>query len=95
MQKDFDYLKQMVNYIRKNLKKGYTKESLFWALTNQGHSKNEIERAFKKVEEEMVKEAPILKTKPNIKYEVVDHKEIEYNEPSKPAKKSFWGSLFG
>ena len=66
-----NYKKQIVDYLRKNLKKGYTKESLKWALINQGHSKLEIEDALKKLEQEMANQAPVLKTKPEIKYEIV------------------------
>ena len=66
---DLNYTNQIVNYLRKNLKKGYTKESLRWALVNQGHSRMEIEKAFRKLEQEMARKAPILKTKPEIKYE--------------------------
>ena len=79
----------LTSYIRKNLKKGYLKESLRWALVNQGHSKLEVEKALNIVEKEMAAEAPILKTKPEITYEVV--------EPKLPQeeKKSFWKRWFG
>ena len=86
-----NYSAQLVQYIKKNLKKGYTKESLKWSLVNQGHSKLEIERAFKKAEEEMAREAPILKTKPQISYELVEPK----LEDLKPKKESFWKRWFG
>jgi hypothetical protein len=90
MRKGLDYLDQLTNYLKRNLKKGYTKESLKWALVGQGHPKLEIERAFKKVEEEMVREAPLLRTKPKITYEVV---EPEINvKPEK--KKSFLNKWF-
>lgn len=77
---------ELSEYIKKNLKKGYTKESLRWALINQGYSKLEVEKAVKKAEMELAEEAPILKTKPEIKYEIV--------EPQ-TEKKSFWKKLFG
>ena len=79
------YMQELVEYIKKNLKKGYTKESLKWALINQGNSKLEIEKALRKVDEELAKEAPILKTKPEIRYEIIEPK-IE--------KESFWKRLF-
>ncbi len=84
------YTGQLVDYIKKNLKKGYTKESLKWALVNQGHSKIEIEKAFKQAEDDLAREAPIMKTKPEIKYEAYDAS----NNPI-PAKKSFWQRFFG
>lgn len=78
-------MQELVEYIKKNLKKGYTKESLKWALISQGNSKLEVEKALKKVDEELAKEAPILKTKPEIRYEIIEPK-LE--------KKSFWKRLF-
>ncbi|MBI5803771.1 hypothetical protein HY450_00840 [Candidatus Pacearchaeota archaeon] len=76
----------LVSYIKKNLKKGYTRESLIWALINQGYSKIEVERAMKRVELELAEEAPILKTKPEIEYKVIPEEE-------KP-KKRFWKRWF-
>lgn len=81
-----DYLEELGSYIKRNLKKGYTKDSLKWALVNQGHSKIEVEKALKKVEEEMAYEAPVLETKPQINYEAT---------PLIEPKKSFWKKLFG
>jgi hypothetical protein len=73
---------ELADYFKSNLKKGYTKESLKWALVNQGYSRMEIEKAIKKAELEMAASAPILKTKPEIKYEVITD--------SKPEKKKRW-----
>ena len=50
MRKDKNYLQNMAEYIKRNLKKGYTKESLKWALVTQGHSKLEVEKALKLVD---------------------------------------------
>ncbi len=85
--KNKTYIEELVEYIKKNLKKGYTKESLKWALVNQGHSKIEVDKALKVVEAQLSHEAPILETKPTIKYEVV--------EPKQEEKKSFWKRMFG
>ncbi len=63
---------ELAEYIKKNLKRGYTKESLKWALINQGYSKMEIEKALKHADKKMAEEAPILKTKPEIKYEIIE-----------------------
>jgi len=85
-----DYKRKMIDYLRKNLKKGYTEDSLKWALTNQGYSKISIEDALRRVHKELAQKAPILKDKPVIKYEVIDQtgKAIE-------VKKSFWDRFFG
>jgi len=90
MIKKGDYVGELSGYVKKNLRKGYTKESLKWALVNQGHSKLEVEKAIKKAEEELAREAPILSTKPEITFDVVEPKDAIIEE-----KKSFWRSLFG
>jgi hypothetical protein len=91
MIRDTDYIGQIVNYLKSNLKKGYTKESLRWALVNQNHSRIEIERAFKEAEKQLASEAPILKTKPVIKYEIVENTtNVDQDEPKKP----FWKRFF-
>jgi len=65
---------ELTEYIKKNLKKGYTKESLHFALLNQGYSKISVENAFKKADKDLANSAPILKTKPTIKYEIIEPK---------------------
>lgn len=78
---------ELVAYLIKNLKKGYTKESLKWALVNQGHSRLEVEKAIALVDHKMSEQAPVLQTKPEITYEVV--------EPVVEEKKSFWKRILG
>lgn len=90
MIKKGDYIGELTEYIRKNLKKGYTLESLKWALISQGHSKLEVEKAIKKTEDDLSKEAPVLKSKPEITYEVVEPKNAVVEE-----KKPFWKRFFG
>jgi len=85
MVRDKGLLGDLIGYLKKNLKKGYPLESLRWALVNQGYSKLEVEKAIKRAEKELSDEAPVLKTKPEIKYEIIEPK-IE--------KKSFWQNLF-
>ena len=67
---DKNYMTEIISYIKKNLKRGYTKESLKWALIHQGYSKYEVEKAVIRADKELAESAPILKTKPVIKYEV-------------------------
>ena len=86
---DKPLINQLAEYVKKNLKKGYTKESLKWALINhQGYSRIEVEKAFKKVDEDLAVQAPVLITKPKISYQVQS-----LNQPQE--KKSFWKKLFG
>jgi len=90
MKKDVNYLSNLSNYVKKNLDKGYTKESLKWALINQGHSKLEIEKAFKIAEAEMMKNAVSQQSsKPKISYEAAEI------APVQPEKQSFWKKFFG
>ena len=86
--KDQNYGDEIIEYLKKNSKKGYTMESLKWALVRQGHARAEVEKGIKKVELELAKEAPVLETKPKITYEQVSP------EPATVEKKSFWKRLF-
>jgi len=84
-----DYVEKLTRYVKANLKKGYTLESLKWALVNQGHSRLEVAKAIERVEQELSQEAPVLNTKPEIKYEVLEP------ENATAEKKPFWKRLFG
>ncbi|MEK6825625.1 MAG: hypothetical protein AABY00_02455 [Nanoarchaeota archaeon] len=83
------YISTLVEYIKKNLKKGYTKESLKWALIKQGHSRFQVEKAITQVDAELSLQAPILKTRPEITLEIIEPKGAIVK------KKSFWKKLFG
>lgn len=87
VEKSKNYLEDIVDYIKKNLKKGYTKESLKWALVNQGYSKIEVEKALRAVDLELAKNAPILKTEPVITYEATP--------AEAPEEKPFWKRMLG
>lgn len=63
--------KRIVEYFRKNSNKGYTLESLKWALYNQGYSKGVIEEGLKLYHAELAVNAPVLKEEPKITYEVI------------------------
>jgi len=81
------YIKQLADYIKKNLAKGYTLDSLKIALEAQDYSRISIENAINIVNEEMAKKAPKLKEKPIIRYEIIEQ------EPTK-GKKGFFKKLF-
>lgn len=81
-------IQNLVNYLKKNLAKGYTFESLKWALINQGYSKAIIERAITQAHKELAENAPVLKEKPRIKYEMIDE-----NDNPITIKKSFWKKI--
>ena len=82
------YIAIIVRYIEKNLGKGYTQESLKWALLSQGYTKAEFEKAMKIVTENQAKNLPPVKEKPVIKYEAVSQ-----DKPKE--EKSFWKKITG
>ena len=81
---------RLKDYLKKNLKKGYTIESLKWALIKQGYSRTAIEMAIEQLHKELAREAPVLKEKPVINYQIIDE-----NDNPVEVKKSWWGRLLG
>jgi len=84
-----NYIQQLVNYLKRNLAKGYTIESLKWALINQGYSRSSVNKAIQLTNEQLALKAPKLKEKPIIKYEIVTDKE----EKKKIKRKTFWEKI--
>ncbi len=84
-----DYKSQLVEYLRKNISKGYTLESLKIALLKQGYSRAIIDRAIKELNKELSKKVPEFREKPRIKYEIID----ENNQPIR-IRKPFWKRIF-
>lgn len=84
------YKKKITDYLKRNSKKGYSMETLKWALINQGYSRIIVENAIEDVSMEMARDAPKLDEKPRIKYEILD----ENNNPIK-IKKPWWKRIFG
>jgi hypothetical protein len=78
----------IADYIKKNLKKGYTLDSLRFSLISQGYSKISVENAIDLANKQMAKEIPQIKERPEIIYKVVTEAEIIKTEP-----KSFWKKL--
>ncbi len=72
-----DYIQQLADYVKKNLSKGYTLESLKWALVNQGYSRTEVERAISLANEQLASSAPKMIEKPKITIETIPPTEIE------------------
>jgi len=85
-----NYVNNLVQYFKKNIKKGYTVESLRWALIRQGYSRVLVEKAIEQTTKELAIEAPVLKDKPVIKYQVID----EHGIPI-VLKKPWWKRIFG
>ena len=87
--REVEQLRKLTDYLKKNLKKGYTLDSLRWALVGQGYSRTAVEQSIEQANKELAKEAPVLKEKPVIRHELLD----ESNMPV--PRKSWWERLFG
>ncbi len=81
---------QLVDYFKKNLKKGYTPDTLKWALVSQDYSRVMVENSLDQAQKELAKEAPVFKEKPKIKYELLDEKDNPVS-----FKKPLWKRIFG
>ena len=82
--------RNLAEYLKRNLKKGYTLESLKWALIGQGYPRTSIEKAIEDLNKDLAKQAPIFKEKPIIKYELIDE-----NNNSVKFHKPWWKRIFG
>ena len=80
-----------MEYFKKNLSKGYSADTLKWALIKQGNSRSAVEIAADEAQKEMNAEAAKV-AEPKIEYlHVEDINQLEQQQP----KKSFWKRLFG
>lgn len=89
--------RKLIEHIKKNLSKGYNKDSLKYALIGQGYSKLEVDDTLKianrEFEEKKLKTSK-EKEKPKIKYELydVDNKLIKIT--TRKPKKGFFNKFF-
>ena len=88
--KEVEYKRRVIDYLKKNMGKGYAPESLKWALVKQGYSRTIVDTAIREASKEFFKENPVLKEKPVITHEIIG----ENNQPVQ-AKKSWWRSFLG
>ena len=85
-----NYKRKLINYFKKNLTKGYTPDSLKFALIDQGYSRTAVEMALEQANKELAVKAPVLNEKPVIRYEIID----EYDKPI-IIKKPWWKRFLG
>ena len=83
-----DYKEQLIDYFKKNLKKGYTSDSLKFSLVKQGYSRTSVDQAFIEANKALAEKAPEFKEKPVITYQIMD----ENDKPIK-VKRSFWSQV--
>ncbi|MAH06640.1 hypothetical protein CMI38_00135 [Candidatus Pacearchaeota archaeon] len=84
---------QLADYILKNLKKGYTLDSLRFSLVSQGYSKISVENAIELANKKLAEHIQPIKEKPTITYKIIK----DDDEPVivEPKKESFWDKVFG
>ncbi len=85
-----DYKRNVVDYFKKNLAKGYTIDTLRYALIAQGYSRTIVDSSLQKAQMELAEKAPVLIDTPKIIYEVVDE-----NDRPIQLKKPWWKRIFG
>ena len=83
------YKRRIIDYFKKNTKKGYPVQTLRFALINQGYLRTMVDEAIEQAMKELAKEAPVLKETPKIEHEVV------VDEIPVQVKKSWWRRLLG
>ena len=83
-------MKGLIDYFKRNLKKGYTPSTLKVALISQDYSKVAVEEAFRRATMELAEKAPVLKEKPVIKYEIINE-----DDKAITIKKSWFRRIFG
>tara|TARA_Y100000294_G_C8434626_1_gene288244 strand:- start:22 stop:294 length:273 start_codon:yes stop_codon:yes gene_type:complete len=88
--RESDYRAKLIDYLKKNLKKNYTEESLKWALISQGYSRTDVMKAMEQANKELAEKVPVHKEKPVIKYQIIDEK----NKPI-IIKRPFWKRILG
>lgn len=86
-----DYLNQLAEYIKKNLAKGYTIDSLKFSLQAQGYTRVSIENAIKIANEQLALQAPEMKEKPQITHKIITPDSTYTYERGN----SFFKKLFG
>ena len=92
----------LAEHIIKNLKKGYTLDSLRYSLISQGYTKISVENAILLANKRLAEELPEVKERPEIIYKVVAEpqeiksikQEDDYQEQT-IQKKGFFSKLFG
>ena len=92
------YIEQLADYLYKNLKKGYTIDSLRQSLVNQGYTRFSIEQAIILVHKKLSLEAPPMKEKPQIRYTIIENDQprnlqVDVREKGifSSIKRFFWG----
>jgi len=57
---------QLLSYVRKNLEKGYSPDTLKYSLLSQGYSRTSVEKAIETAQHEIASRIPPIPEKPKI-----------------------------
>ena len=83
---------QLADYVKKNISKGYTPDSLKFSLIQQGYSRTSVEKAIELANKQLALEVPKMQEKPVVKYEVIDEEEVK-RKLAEQDKKGFFGTI--
>ena len=87
---------QLADYIKKNISKGYTSDSLKYSLIKQGYSRTSVEKAIETANKQLATQAPKMIEKPVVRFETIDEAEIRKKmEAQDNAGKGFFGRIAG
>jgi len=87
---------QLADHIYRNLKKGYTEDSLRFSLINQGYTRITVDSAIDLANKKLSHDVPPMKERPEIVYKVVaEPTELEeIKDTTHTNKKGFFSKLF-
>lgn len=71
MNKPKSHVEQLAEYLKRNIRKGYTLESLKFSLLSQGYTRLSIDNAIVLVNKKLAQEAPLMKEKPQISHAII------------------------
>lgn len=87
MRKDESYLLKLADYAKRNIKKGYKKDAVRFALISQGNSRIEVDKAIVMAEKDLFQEE--MKSMPK------NSESQPQIMPTVEPEKSLWKRLFG
>ena len=86
---------QLADYIKKNLCKGYTQDSLKYSLMKQGYSRTSVEKGMELANKQLGSSAPKMIEKPIVRYETIDEDEMASKVAAQDeASRGFFGRLW-
>ncbi len=81
---------QLVDYIKKNLSKGYTLDALRYSLVKQGYSRTSVDKSIELANRELAATAPKMVEKPAVKWEVLDNEDMAAKVAANESKPGFF-----